>query len=452
MLVKEILKITRGRLLSGGPDSDIAPSKISTDSRAVKKEDFFVALKGPRFDGNKFADEALKKGAIGALVHSPQSIVHRKIVIKVDDTTKALQQIAAAWRLKFDIPVIAVTGSNGKTTAKDMIWSVLSAKYNVLRNEGTENNHIGVPKTLLNLNGRCDIAVLELGTNHKGEIKLLADIARPEIAVITNIGESHLEFLGDKDGVFREKIDLLGSLDERRGTAILNGDDECLSGIKAGRPRRVVRFGFKEGNDFRARLVSVGRNGLRFRLNGAAIFQLNLLGVHNIYNALAAIAVARQFGVDYGSIKESLFDYRPGGMRLRLERVAGVDIINDSYNSNPLSMKAALEALKSYPAKSKWVVAGDMLELGRFAALFHKIVGESIAMSGAEGLVTFGRLSRHTLSAARQGGMKRRNLWHCSTHGEVARVLRKVVRKGDAVLLKGSRALKMEKVLEKLKA
>jgi len=453
MLVSEIVRVTKGVLLSGDPSADIAPERMSTDSRTIGRGGFFIALKGANFNANRFLEEVFRKGAIGAVImgQGPKDRIKGKIIIRVKDTTKALQDIARSHRMKFRIPVIAVTGSNGKTTAKEMIWRVLSSRYNVLKNEGTKNNHIGVPQTLLRLKAKHDICVLELGTNHKGEIKVLGDIARPTVCVMMNIGPSHLEFLSSLKGVYEEKKRILGTFFKASGgTAVLNGDDEYLAGIR-GKGFRIFKFGFKESNDYRGCVISRDRNGIKFSLNGRGEFALRLLGTHNVYNALAAITVARQFRVSYESIRKALLAHRPAHMRLDPEKVNGVDIINDAYNSNPMSMKQALEVVQYYPAKKKWVVIGDMLELGKDSVGFHRMIGELAAKSGVEGLLTFGRLSKHALSAAFECGMDKGSLRHCSSPDEIAAVLKKVTRKGDVVLLKGSRAMRLEEVLDKLK-
>ncbi len=452
MRVEKIVEITRGRLLSGDPDIEIDPSRISTDSRSVKRAELFLALKGPNFDGSDFIEGAFKKGAIGAIVTTRPLFIKdsEKIMIVVKDTTRALEDIALYHRRNFKIPVIAVTGSNGKTTVKDMIWSLVSADYDVLKNEGTKNNHIGLPQTLLKLKRCHELCVLELGTNHRGEIRNLARVARPTVAVITNIGPSHLEFLGDLNGVYEAKKEIFEFLDRKKGLAVLNGDDEFLSKIK-GKSFKIVRFGFGDSNDFRAEVVSIEKDNLKFVVNGKWEFELNLLGVHNIYNALAAIAVASKFGVSYRSMKNILSQYRPPEMRLSLATINGVRVINDSYNSNPMSMNSALETIKYYPAKARWVVSGDMLELGEQSVHFHRMAGRAIAESGANGLVAFGKLSRHTVSQAIASGMSENRIWHCSTHDEVATILRRITKKGDVVLLKGSRGMKMEEVLGKFK-
>jgi len=454
MKVKEIVKVTGGRLLSGKPDKEIDLSKVSTDSRSVKIGEFFIALKGANFDGDRFTGEALCRGAIGAV--TALSITGRdlqlkgKVVIQVKDTTKALSDIASAHRKKFKIPVIAITGSNGKTTVKDMTAAVLSTRYNVLKNEGTKNNHIGVPETLLKLNKRHSACVVELGMNHKGEIRDLCRIAAPDIAVITNVGPSHLEFLKDLEGVYKAKREILGSFRHKRGTVVLNGDDKYLARIKE-KNFRIVRFGFDGGNDYAAEILGTEKAKISFSVNSDDIFAINMLGLHNVNNALAAIAIARLMKVPYASIKKSLIEFKSTGMRMTSDSAHGIDIINDSYNSNPLSMSAALEALESYPALSRWVVIGDMLELGDKSEYFHRMAGVLVAKSGADGLLTFGKLSRYALTEAGASGMHKKKLWHCASHADAARILKKVAGKGDVILVKGSRGMKMEEVIKKLK-
>ena len=451
MKINEILKITGGKLVSGDRQTDIDLSTISTDSRAIKAGQFFLPLKGNNFNGEDFIAEAFSKGAIGSFTtqHPIPNTQHPKIIIRVKNTTEALQKIAHAHRMKFDIPVIGVTGSNGKTTVKEMISGILLAKFKVLKNEGTKNNHIGVPQTLLKLKKGHDICVLEMGTNHKGEIRTLADIARPDTAVITNIGPSHLEFLKCLKGVYESKKEIF-SFFERRGKAVINGDDEYLSTVK-GAQYDVIRFGFGSGNDFRASHVKIESNSINFLLNDKYPFTLKLLGAHNVYNALAAIAVARNFGLSYESIRKTILEYRPVGMRLSIKNIGGIAVINDAYNSNPLSMKCALETVRLYPAKARWIVSADMLELGKKDRSFHAVTGETIAKYGFDGLLTFGKLSQLTSLSAVKCGMDKERVWHCSTREEIADILRKVSGEGDVVLVKGSRAMKMEEVIEFLR-
>jgi UDP-N-acetylmuramoyl-tripeptide--D-alanyl-D-alanine ligase len=468
--ISEILKVTKGRLLSGDPQGDIDPASISTDSRTICPGEFFLPLKGVNFNGEEYIESAFKKGAIGAF--TTQCAVSRirprlwrdpakhearpagrgtrreRVVIQVKNTTDALGEMARWNRLQFRVPVIGVTGSNGKTTTKDMIAKVLSSKFNVLKNEGTRNNRIGVGMTLLKLNSSHHVCVIEMGTNHRGEIRLLAGIAMPTIAVITNIGPSHLKFLKDLKGVFNAKREIFEVL-KKNSLVLLNGDDEYLSTVK-GKRLKIMRFGFNENNDFRASGFSSGVNGIRFILNGRSRFELNLLGAHNIYNALGAIAAAYNFDISYPCTKKALLEYSPPHMRLNVKRVGGVTVINDAYNSNPLSMKSALEALKDFPGRSRWIVSADMLELGEREKEFHGLVGETIAKSGFDGLITFGDLSMHTSSRALECGMGRDRVWHCSSRGEAADILNRYAKKGDCILVKGSRSMKMEEVVAAL--
>lgn len=451
MKVAEILKVTNGKLLCGDLKTEIDLSFISTDSRTIKKREFFLPLKGNSFDGEKFIGEAFGKGAAGAFVGVGGwgLGVRDKLIIQVKDTTAALQEIAHAHRMKFKIHIIGVTGSNGKTTAKDMISHVLSARLNVLKNEGTKNNHIGVPQTLLKLKEKHDVCVLEMGTNHKGEIRLLADIAKPDIVVITNIGPSHLKFFKDLRGVLEAKKEIFTFLG-RGSLAIINGDDEYLSWLKK-RAFKMIRFGFDEKNDLRASLLSASFERIEFLVNDKERFTLNLLGTHNVYNALTAIALARHFKLSFKSIKKRLAVYKPAYMRLNIKNIGGIMVVDDVYNSNPLSMKSALNTMRDIPAKDKWIVSADMLELGEKENDFHRMIGESVARLEFKGLLTFGRLSKYTHERALECGMDKENTLHCSTRGEVADILRTVVKRGDAVLVKGSRAMKMEEVIDKLR-
>jgi UDP-N-acetylmuramoyl-tripeptide--D-alanyl-D-alanine ligase len=463
MKISEIIKVTKGSLISGSPETEIDLSGVSTDSRTIGPGQFFLPIKGANFNGEEFIEAAFKNGASGTFtaqyaLRPPAggsfncgragATQHGKILIRVKDTIDALQKLAHHNRTRFTGPVVGVTGSNGKTTVKDMIAKVLSSKFNVLKNEGTKNNHIGVPLTLLRLDKSHDMCVVEMGTNHHGEIRLLAGIASPTIAVITNIGPSHLEFLRDLKGVFAAKREILEALN-RDSLAVINGDDEYLSSIKS-KVFKIMRFGFNSTSDFHASGFSADASGMKFILNDRSPFTLNLIGSHNVSNALAAIAVAYNFDISYQDTKKALSEYSPAGMRLNARQMGGITVIDDAYNSNPLSMRSAIEALAEYPAKGRWMVSADMLELGQREEDFHKEIGETIAKSGFSGLITFGRLSRHTSLRALECGMDKNRVWHCSDRAKIVDILKKSMGKGDAVLVKGSRAMKMEEVVKKL--
>jgi UDP-N-acetylmuramoyl-tripeptide--D-alanyl-D-alanine ligase len=450
MKVNDIVKVTKGKMLSGSPEFEIDLTGISTDSRTINPGQFFLPIKGVNFNGEKFIGAAIKNGAAGTFTtqRALRGVQQDKVIIQVKDTVDALQRLAHHNRMKFDVPVIGVTGSNGKTTVKDMIAKVLSYKFNVLKNEGTKNNHIGVPLTLLKLDSSHDMCVIEMGTNHYGEIRLLAGMALPTAAVITNIGPSHLEFLKDLKGVFAAKKEILGVLN-RDSVAIVNGDDEYLSKISS-KVFKVIKFGFNASNDLRASGISSDGSGIKFTLNDKSPFALSLIGAHNVHNALAAIAVAYNFGMSYSDVRKALVEFLPAGMRLNTNKVGDITVINDAYNSNPLSMGSAIKTLAGYPAKGKWIVSADMLELGQKEEEFHKAIGEAIARFDFNGLITFGDLSRHTSSRALECGMNKKRVWHCSDRANIAEILKKSMGKGDVVLVKGSRAMKMEEVIKSL--
>jgi len=448
MNVAEILRATGGRLIGGDRHAIIDPRRISTDSRSVRRGDLFVAIKGDRFDGDAFAGDALTRGALGAVVTRDDVVAKApgKVIIRVDDGTKALQQIAHHHRMRFSLPVIGVTGSNGKTTVKEMIAAVLSGSFKVLKTEGTKNNHIGVPQTLLKLTNAHEVCVLEMGTNHQGEIRFLAQIARPSMGVLTNIGPSHLEFFKDLEGVFSAKRELLDAL-PAGGCALVNGDDMYLSHVES-RDHRIVRFGFRKRNHVRANHIFSAKGRLAFIVNERHPFSLRMLGLHNVMNSLAAIACGLEYGVSYSLMKKRLAAFAPAESRMHVKEVGGIVVIDDSYNANPLSMEYALEALAGYQGKTKWVVVGDMLELGKSEKRYHESVGVAVAKLALGGLFTYGKLSRHIAEKALASGMKNARIRHCATHEEIARALGKAARKGDVVLVKGSRGMRMEEVIK----
>jgi len=427
------------------------PGSVSIDTRTIKKGDIFFAIKGKKFDGHDFVKEAFLKGASKAVVQKlPKgSSSYRKHLIKVKDTITALGIIARTHRLKFNIPVVAITGTNGKTTAKDITAHVLSAKYNVLKNESSKNNLIGLPLTLLKLTKKHDIAVVEMGMNRLGEIGMLSRIVIPKIGVITNIGPSHLEFLGTLKNVFAAKSELLKHL-PRDGTAILNKDDYYLSGIQK-KPYTKICFGIENPCDFQATNLSRFKNIWSFRINGGSdVFQSSLLGKHNIYNALIAISVARKFDIDYETIKKQSCSYKQKcPMRLEHKKLRGLEVLDDSYNSNPLSMECAINTLINYTSDGKKIiVSGDMLELGKNAEKMHEEIGRSIASNPIDTLITVGKLSKFVSKGAKRAGMNR--MYHAHSHRDAAEFLCKITKPGDVVLVKGSRGAEMEKIIQYL--
>jgi UDP-N-acetylmuramoyl-tripeptide--D-alanyl-D-alanine ligase len=449
--IKDILGAVKGRLLSGNEDDML--TGVSTDTRKIKSGELFVAIKGERFDGHSFILDAVSKGASGILVQEG-GITNANFkmpdvdFISVPDSVKALGDIANFQRSRFNIPIIGITGSNGKTTTKEMIASILNKRFNVLKNFGTENNNIGVPLALMRLNSEHNISVLELGTNHLGEISRLSEIARPTIAVITNIGPSHLEYLEDLDTVFKAKCEILEYIN-KESRVILNLDDEHLRKLKIG--PKIIWFGLTKDADFYADKINLEPDGINFRLNEKWDISLGVLGRHNVYNALSAIATAWDFGVSIDEIRDALKEFRVPNMRMEVKRFGDIKIINDSYNSNPQSMKQAIEALRDMTTEGrKILIAGDMLELGNLSGRFHHLVGKQAAESGIDLIVAVGKLAEHIARGAQEAGMSERKIKLCSVTKEAREKVGNLIKKGDTILVKGSRAMKMEQIVEEL--
>lgn len=425
------------------------PKLISIDTRTIKKGDIFVAVEGKQFDGHDFVREAFRKGASAAVVSKTPKIPRRykKHLIRVKDTVEALGETAKAHRRKFNIPVVAITGSNGKTTAKDLTSCILSSHYNVLKSEASYNNLIGLPLTLFKLDHTHDAAVLEMGMNHPGEIGRLSEIAMPTIGIVTNISPSHIGYLKTLENIFAAKSELLKAL-TRRGKAILNADDPFLRKIKSLKAEKVY-FGIERECRFQAKKLSYRANRWFFSL-GKRRFRLPLLGRHNIYNALIAIAVSRELGIDFTTIKKKLFSYTQNSpMRLASRDFHGIHLLNDSYNSNPTSMRCAIDTLRRYDARGKKiVVSGDMMELGEKAKKMHQAIGRVIASSNVDVLVTLGRQSLFMHNEAKKKGMT--DIFHAELHCEAAEFLKKMAKPGDVILFKGSRGMEMEKIIKGL--
>ncbi len=460
--IHEILKATQGRLISGRQDTRIRG--ISIDSRTIKPGECFIAIKGDNFDGHDFVAEVVRKGAKTIVVQGtgfPSPALgagrvqgtEKASVIAVKDTIRALGDLARFQREKFNIPVVAVTGSNGKTTTKEMLAWVLSRKFKVLKNEGTKNNQIGLPMTLLKLNANFEIAVLEIGTNHFGEVAYLTKIAHPTTALITNIGPAHLEFLRDLAGVFREKYTLIKNLRPPYLT-LLNADDHWLKKEirRASERPFTVSFGINSPADFSVSGIRRFKERIEFFVQDKYKFTLATLGYYNIYNALGTIALARIFGIEYKEIIARLSAFKFPAGRLNILTRRKVKFIDDTYNSNPLSLSQALEALNTFPVRGRRImVMGDMLELGKGKEIFHAQAGRKIAQV-CDAFLAVGRLSAVAAEAAKACGFDRQNIFRCRNSQEAQEILLGKIspRAGDIVLIKGSRAMKMEQVLKKI--
>ncbi len=449
----EIIEADLGRLIQGDPRQKVLGFAI--DSRQVKAGDIFIPFGGERTDGHYHINNARKAGAIGSFIEKGKKpsdeIPADFLLIEVAESLTALQKLAATYRLKFNLPVIGITGSSGKTTTKDFTAGVLSAKYRVLKTKGNLNNEIGLPLTILELDDKHEVAVLEMGMGAEGDITTLCEIARPTIGVITNIGEAHIESLGSIEAIARAKGELLDYLGSG-GVAILNGDDPRLYNISKRYPGKAYCYGFKQGDIKGLQLSQRGEKSffrVRFPDNSEDTFQAPLLGRELAGNALAALSVGYVLGLERAEMKEGLQMSKPTSGRLQiLVNREGVKVIDDSYNANPSSVRAALNVLVDLGGSRTVAVLGDMLELGSLAIEAHNKVGRFAAESGIGSLITVGKLARSYADGAEAVGLK---VYRCADHQEALQVIKTLpLKKGSYVLVKGSRGMRMEKIVEAL--
>lgn len=441
----EILEATGGRLLLKGAETFTG---ISIDSRTIKENELFVALKGERFDGHDFLEQALNKGS-AALISIPPVILYRgRSIIYVSNTLKALQNIARYRRLSRRTRVIAVTGSNGKTTTKEMIAKILSCRYTVLCNRGNLNNQIGLPLSLSELNGQ-EMVVLEMGASRQGDIDELCQIALPNVGVITNIGPAHLEGFGTLQGVLDTKTELLRYVE----SLVLNYDDPMIRTIPHERlkDKRTISFGIKYNADIKADYIEYGEDGIDFsvHIGGKDSFKIHLplYGLFNIYNALAAIAVGVLYDIPVEAMSEQLGSFKGVPMRVEIETLKGAMVISDLYNANPVSMEEALKELVRLKRGRAIAVLGDMLELGAYAEAAHRDIGRLIATLSVDVIIAVGRYMEY-MKEELNGRESKIAFYHVDRPEEARKILLNLIREGDTVLVKGSRGMRMEKVLE----
>ncbi|HIX83081.1 MAG TPA: UDP-N-acetylmuramoyl-tripeptide--D-alanyl-D-alanine ligase [Candidatus Megamonas gallistercoris] len=427
---------------------------VTTDTRKVEEGMLFVALKGEKFDGHDFIAQAAQKGAIGAIVNKDYDVSLLEDVdidvLAVEDTLKAYQDLAKFWRSKFSIPVIGITGSNGKTTTKDLTAAVLSGKWNVLKTQANFNNEIGLPMTLLQINKTHDAAVVEMGMRGLGQIKALTEIARPTIGVITNVGETHLELLGTIENIAKAKGEMAQAI-EINGKVILNADDEHVAKMHEITKAHAVYFGINRAADVKAFDIKTEDGKTEFEAivgEKMAHFTLNMLGIHNVYNCLAALAVGYACGLTIEEMQKGLSSFRPTAMRFEYRKIGDFSIINDAYNASPASTRAALKNLAQVANGRKILVMGDMFELGSVETAAHEAIAQQAQEAGVSVLITRGKLTENTAVKARELGMEQ--VYECESHEAAVAVLKKVLQKGDTVLFKGSHGMHMEKIIELL--
>ncbi|MBW2486285.1 MAG: UDP-N-acetylmuramoyl-tripeptide--D-alanyl-D-alanine ligase [Deltaproteobacteria bacterium] len=458
--LSEVLKATGGELLSGDPMQGF--ENIGIDSRDIRPQDVFVAIAGEVHDGHSFVKDVVAQGVSGLVVDRKKSAdlpiadwqTRQIACVAVADTTRALGDLAAYHRSRTNVPLTAITGSNGKTTTRQMTAQVLAQKYKTLATIGNYNNQIGVPLTLLRLSAEYEQAVVELGTNSPGEIARLAQICAPDIAVVTNVGPAHLEGLGSLDGVMREKEQLIKHL-KAGGKAALNADDRRVYQMARRTDRQVLLFGLSEDAAIRATELDEKTGGISFRLHlpdEHLTVSLNVPGQFMVLNALAAAAVGHLLKLSAGEIKAGLESFEPVWGRMDIfETASGIHIIDDTYNANPESMKAAVTTLRTLRRNSRSLfVAGDMLELGEQSEALHKQVGAWAAAANIDKLLLTGEFASAVAAGAMNAKMKPADIFS-GTRDEIITTLKQSLKSGDWVLIKGSRGARMETIVKALK-
>lgn len=423
-------------------------NNVSIDSRTVDASTLFIAIKGDRFDAHDFVKDVEKSGAAAVMCH--KEVECNLPVIYVNDTKKAFVELAKNYRKSFDgLKVVGLTGSVGKTTTKEMTYEVVSRKYRAIKTEGNLNNDIGLPKTLLRLENDTQAAVIEMGMSAFGEISLLTKACLPDIGIITNIGVSHIEHLGSRDGILKAKLEILDGM-KKGSPLILNGDNDKLSSVKND-DYKLIFFGIENENaDVRAFDIKENGSDTEFFVKAYSKIQkvtIPTVGIHNVYDALAAYTVGLLLELPAEEIAKALENYTPSGMRQRLKEVNGVKIIEDCYNASPDSQRAALNVLSDMNAGRKIAVLGDMLELGDYSETAHREVGKFAAEKKIDVLYAFGEQSKYIAEEAKKG--VERVLWF-DDKAQLAKTLVQDVKSGDCVLFKASRGMKLEEIIEKL--
>ena len=446
--LSQIAQLAGGSISSG--DQTVVVNKVSTDSRTLKSSELFVALRGENFDGHNFVESAAQIGAAGAIVESTWNgeIPKNFALIRAKDTLQAYQDLAANYRKSLMLKVVAITGSNGKTSTKDFTAAVLAHRFRVTKTEGNFNNHVGLPRTILEATSADEIGVWEIGMNHPGEIATLAKVAAPDVAIITNIGVAHIEFMGSREKIAEEKAALAEAVGAD-GAIILNADDLFTKTIASRARRKVILAGTNSGSIQAAEITQSGTGADFTILEGAhrCRAQLSVPGLHMVQNALLAVAAGRAFGLSLEECAAELAAAPLTRARSQIKDIGGVQFLDDSYNANPDSMKAALRTLVELDADGKRIaVLGEMHELGDQSERGHREVGETAAALKIDQLIAIGDIAAAIADAAGQAGLRKTTV--VKSTSEAAEVLGEIAAPGDLVLIKGSRAARTEEVIE----
>ncbi len=456
--IKDILQCTKGELIQGNKEEEC--KNYSKDTRTIQEGDTYIALKGENFDGNLFWEQALEKGAstviISELDETPRKIekYKNKNIIKVKDTNQALYEIAKEKRNRYTIPVIAITGSVGKTSTKDIVASVVSKKYKTLKTQGNNNNNIGLPFTILKLQDE-EAMVLEMGMNHLGEIKLLSDIAKPDICVITNIGTSHIGNLGSRENILKAKLEILEGA--KNPTIILNNDNDLLHKWQEENQKdKIIKtYGIQEPSKVRASNIQREENSSKFTclLEKESIpIKVPVGGEHFILNALCAVCVGKVLNIEKEKIQEGIQEFELTKKRMDISILEnGIEIINDAYNASLESMKASLNYLAQYKKGRKIAVLGDMLELGEYTEQIHCEVGKEVYKNQISQLVIKGENAKYIAKQAEKEGMAKENIYEGKTKEEIIHILKKIAKPNDIILCKASNSMKFFEIAEELK-
>lgn len=455
--VKDIIKICEAKLIWGNEEGICG--EFVKDTKEIKKGDVYIGIKGERFDGSTFFETALENGASLCIlehVEIPEHIKEKysdRTIIIVKDTIKAIQKLATYKRSLYNIPVIAVTGSVGKTSTKDIIASVVGKKYKVLKTEGNLNNHIGLPLTILKLKNETAL-VVEMGMSSLGEISTLTNIAKPNIAVITNVGTSHIGELGSRDNILKAKLEILEGLDAN-GTFVINNDNDMLNKWnKQNTKYKVKTFGIETKSDITANDIELKEYSSSFIVNSEnekICVEIPVGGIHFVYNALCALTVGKILNIPTQSILEGIKEFELTKNRMDVRKIKGnITLINDCYNANYDSMHAAITYLGKLDAKRKIAVLGDMLNLGEYSKDLHERVGEDVVENEIDILITVGSEAESIVKKAVQNGMNRESTYNFKTNDEAIEQINKILKSEDAILVKASNAMKFNKIVEAL--
>ena len=449
--VNKIIEICNGRLLSG--DGNLEIESYSKDTRTLKKRDMYLGIRGEKINGNDYVEQAFVNDAIGCIIDEnvDTEILNRykeKVVIKVDDTIKAIQELAKYKRSLYNVPVIAVTGSVGKTSTKDIIANVLEQKFKVLKTEGNMNNHIGLPMTLLKLKDHTAV-VVEMGMNHFGEISLLTNIAKPTGCVITNIGTSHIGNLGSRENILKAKLEILEGLD-KNGFVLINNDNDLLhEWAKEEEKYKIYTYGLENNSTYMAKKITTLENSSNFEINGIK-GNVPVGGIHFVYNATCAFAIGDILSVEKEKIIKGISEFKLTAKRMEIETIKNnIKVINDSYNASYDSMKAALEVMQNTEAPRKIAILGDMLELGEYSKELHEKVGEQVVKNKIDVLITIGKNAKNISNKARELGMDK--IYVFDNVNEAILNIEKIIKSKDLVLLKASNSMNFSKILDELK-